>query len=164
MKTYNSQKKYINAVARKLNLPAKLKKRVLSDFATSLNARLEQGEALGDVLASLGSPAEAAAELNAEMQEYTYRKSPWRFAFLAVAVISGVWCLKRLINPILFALTIPAESGSMGIIGGADGPTSIIITSTQFPSFLIYVLPALLICLGAVAGFILLSRLKQHKS
>lgn len=160
MKTDSSLKKYIKAVSRRLNLPAHMKKRMLSDMETTVNARIEQGETLGDVLASFGSPVKVAEEFNTEMQEYTYRKSPLRFLFLIPAVLGGVWLITRVLNPIIFALSVP--SSSVGIIGGADGPTSIYITAQSFNPWW-YLLPALLLIAIGVAGFILLGRLKNRK-
>lgn len=128
-------KKYCKAVARRLNLPRDVKKRVMTDFASSIQARQEAGMSDEEILTELGSPKKAAADLNEQMKEYAYRKSPWRFAFLLLAFLSGGWLilyrLMMIFGMLLNTLTVtfsPNESASIGIIGGADGPTSIFVT------------------------------------
>ena len=83
-------KNYVNAVERRLNLPREVKARVMSDFQSSIVARREAGQTDEEIYAELGTPAKAAADLNEQMKDYTYRKSPWRFLFLGIAAIGGV--------------------------------------------------------------------------
>jgi len=83
-------KNYVNAVERHLNLPREIKARVMSDFQSSIVARREAGQTDEEIYAELGTPAKAAADLNEQMKDYTYRKSPWRFLFLGIAAIGGV--------------------------------------------------------------------------
>ena len=52
--------RYLRAVKRRLRLPADLRDRLLSDLLTSINARREQGESDEAILASLGTPKQAA--------------------------------------------------------------------------------------------------------
>ena len=82
-------KRYCNAVERRLNLPWDIKVRVMTDFASSIQARREAGMTDTEIYAELGSPKKAAAELNDQMREYAYRKSPWRFLFMALAAWGG---------------------------------------------------------------------------
>ncbi len=124
----NDVKRYMNAVERRLRLPRKLRARVMSDLMTSIAARREQGETDAEIFASLGTPKQAAAELNEQMKDYTFRKSPWRWLFLLMAGLCALWLGADLLLPLLFALSL-GESGSVGIIGGADGPTAIFVTS-----------------------------------
>ena len=86
--------KYLRAVRRRLNMPKNLKDRVMTDFASSVEARFEGGQNMETIVAELGKPREAAAELNRQMEEYTYQKSPWRWACLGLAIIFG-WRLAR---------------------------------------------------------------------
>ena len=83
-------KNYVNAVERRLNLPREIKARVMSDFQSSIVARREAGQTDEEIYAELGTPAKAAADLNEQMKDYAYRKSPWRFLFLGIAAIGGV--------------------------------------------------------------------------
>lgn len=129
-----NKKCYIRAVKRRLNLPRELRQQVLADFENNMESRLNAGMTWDALLRELGSPQKAAAELNEKMKEYVYRKSPWRFLFGATAVLSGGWLvffaiLQRFlllcnILPVIFS---PTNAASVGIIGGADGPTSVFI-------------------------------------
>lgn len=124
-------KKYCSRVERRLNLPKSVKKRVMNDFRSSIDARREAGETDEQMIAELGTPKEAAAVLNEQMKEYAYRKSPWRWAALAGAAVSGLillWttAVNWLLN-LLFSASL-TEAQSLGIIGGADGPTAIFVT------------------------------------
>ena len=76
-------KKYTRAVNRKLNLPSDVKKRVMTDFTSSIQSRKEAGKTDEEIYAELGSPADVAADLNEQMKEFAYIKSPWRWVCFA---------------------------------------------------------------------------------
>ena len=73
------------------------------------------------------------------MSEKKERKNPWRFAFLACALYGAVKLLGGLWVNIVYWFSVlfmeirtafvPNEADSIGIIGGADGPTAIFITA-----------------------------------
>ena len=85
-------KRYVNAIERKLKLPFQVKVRVMNDLSTSMTARHEAGESWEAIMADLGTPEEAAARLNTEMAEYAVKPgSPWRWVFLAGAVLAALW-------------------------------------------------------------------------
>ena len=157
-----NMEKYLRSVRRRLNMPKVLKDRVMTDFASSLEARLENGQTQEAILSELGTPKEAASELNRQMQDYTYQKCPWRWGCLTLAIVSCL-CLiyEGLPSLLLILFNSMHNAASIGIIGGADGPTSIFITTADtsplFPSFGIW---ALLLIMG-VLGFIALSKLKR---
>lgn len=148
-------KKYENAVRRRLNLPKTVKDRVMSDFHSSVAARLEAGQTMDQVVSELGTPAKAAADLNEQMKEFAYRKSPWRFVFLGIAAIVGAKLLfegaQWLVSLFLLRQAIcslsPTDAASIGIIGGSDGPTAIFVTR---PGWVTPVMTAviLLVCLA----------------
>ncbi len=155
-------KKYCNAVERRLNLPLEVKARVMTDFSSSIAARREAGKTDEDIYAELGTPKEAAAILNEQMKEFAYRKSPWRFAFIALAVY-GAW---ELLGTIIAAMlmfflgsSMASVEGTVGVIGGADGPTAIFVT-TIVPGWYHYVLPAALLTVG-ILGYLRLKKCKQ---
>lgn len=156
-------KRYLLKIRRRLALPKKLKDRVMADFTSSVQARKEAGKTDADIHAEFGTPKEVAAVLNEQMKEYTYRKSPWRFLFAAFAVYGALHFLSGLLGRILFwiwqleALARPDPSVSVGIIGGADGPTSVFVTVPQWTS---YILPTVALIVG-ITGFVLLSRCKR---
>ncbi len=155
-------KQYVNAVERRLNLPRSVRARVMTDFTSAIQARREAGEGDEAILAELGSPKEAAAVLNEQMKEYAYRKSKWRFLPLAAAVLGlaglgYLWVVQWLLGSIFGDLLYP--NGSIGIIGGADGPTAIFVATATGVDW-DAVLFALLAVAG-VAGYWLLGHLKR---
>ena len=158
-------KKYVNAVERRLNLPRDIKARVMSDFSSSIQARRESGLSDEEIYAELGSPKKAAADLNEQMKEYVYRKSPWRFLFLACAAYGAAELLGRVWNRVVLlfwlhwaeAMMSPEEQFSVGIIGGADGPTSIFVTT---PVWMHYLLPAAALAVG-IWGYLRLKKCRQ---
>lgn len=152
-----SIEKYTKAVNRRLNLPRDVKERVMSDFVSSIRARQESGQTEEEIIADLGSPKKAAAELNEQMKEFAYRKSPWRYLFAAMAAFGAARLLKFLLGQILYWLMripVRTESASIGVIGGADGPTAIFVTSEPGTG---YIVAGLLIFVG-IWGFFRLSR------
>ena len=160
-------KKYVNAVERRLDLPREVKARVMSDFSSSIQARRENGMTEEAIYAELGSPKKAAADLNEQMKEYTYRKSPWRFVFLACAIYGGIRLLSGLwVNLVYWFCVlfmdirsrfVPDEAYSIGIIGGADGPTAIFVTT---PDWVHYLLPVLARAVG-VWGYLRLRKCRR---
>ena len=152
---------YLRSVRRRLNMPKDLKDRVMTDFASSVEARLEDGQSMETIVAELGSPKEAAAELNRQMEEYTYQKSPWRWACLGLAILFG-WRLARhsAANILMMLIGRPGNDASIGIIGGADGPTAIFLTTSADTLIYRFVLYFLLLVLGII-GFLVLSKLKR---
>jgi len=156
-----SMEKYLRSVRRRLDMPKELKNRVMADFTDSIEARLEDGQDEAAILAELGTSKQAARELNSQMSDYTYRKSPWRWGCLALAVFSGLCLAYRGLPGLLLMLFNKANNASIGIIGGADGPTAIFVTTSTtdmaFPSAGIYVL---LLSMGLI-GFAALGRLKK---
>lgn len=158
-------KKYIRAVERRLNLPKDIKARVMSDFASSIEVRRESGMTDEAIYAELGEPKKAAADLNEQMKEYTYRKSPWRFLFMACAAYGGAKLLNGLWTRVMLlywihraeAMMSPSEQYSVGVIGGADGPTAIFVTT---PDWMHWLIPLLLLVVG-IWGFLRLRKCKQ---
>ena len=160
-------KKYVNAVERRLNLPREIKARVMSDFSSSIQARRESGLSDEEIYAELGSPKKAAADLNEQMKEYTYRKSPWRFVFLACAayggakLLGGLWVNLVYWFCVLFmdirSQFVPNEAYSIGVIGGADGPTAIFLTT---PVWMHYLLPAAALAVG-IWGYLRLRKCRK---
>ena len=129
-------KKYVNAIRRNLNMPGEVKKRVMNDLICSIDARREAGQTDEEIYAELGLPKKVAEELNVQMGDYGYVKSPWRYACLALSILSGLVLLvnglEALLTWTLFSFAA-GETASVGIIGGADGPTAIFVTSSIEP-------------------------------
>lgn len=87
------------------------------------------------------------------------KKSPWRFLFLTAAALGALellgsgaaWLLSRFLGA-------AQGAASVGIIGGADGPTAIFVTYSEPPIWNILV-PVLLVIVG-IWGYL---RLKGGK-
>lgn len=157
-------KKYTKAIGRRLELPREIRARVMSDFISSIEARRESGMTDEEIYGELGNAKKAAADLNEQMKEYTYRKSPWRFLFL-LAALWGAWEFLGGVLAVLLYLMMGdpfgavTDAASMGIIGGADGPTAIFVT-WSVPTFVQILVPALLLAVG-IWGFLRLRKCKQ---
>lgn len=157
-------KKYTKAIERRLNLPRELKARVMSDFISSIEARREAGLSEEEIYGELGSPRKAAAELNEQMKEFTYRKSPLRFLFAACAAYGAAELLAGVIAGLLYLfmedplLSISVgEAATMGVIGGADGPTAIFVTR---PGWMHYINPCIFLTVG-IWGFLRLRKCRR---
>jgi len=154
-------KKYMNMVKRKLNLPGDVKQRVMADLESSIQSRREAGQTEEEIMAELGTPAQVAAELNEQMKEFAYVQSSWRWACLALAVVSGLAFLSKGLMNLLVAAITYAERQSVGIIGGADGPTAIFVT--QSPDSAVYsMLMSGLILVMSILGFYYLGHMRKR--
>ena len=112
-------------------------------------------------MAELGTPAEVAAELNGQMKEFAYEKSPWRWGCLALAAVSALAFLHKGVLNLLVAAITYAERQSVGIIGGADGPTAIFVT--RAPESAVYsMLISALILVMSLVGFYSLGHMRKR--
>lgn len=147
-------KRYMTAIERRLNLPKDVKLRVMSDLQSSVAARREAGQDDEAIYAELGDPETVAAELNEQMREYAYTKSKWRWAALAGAAVAAVMLLFESVTELLVWLLNASISGSdsIGIIGGADGPTAIFVTEVTstdgIPGWIIWLMVLTMCVLG----------------
>ena len=156
----DTQKKlsmFLTSIERKLNMPKDVRSRVMTDFASSVQDRREAGQADEEIIAELGTPKSVAAELNEQMKDYTYVKSPWRWVCLLIIIGSGLSLLYGGVIGLTEHLLNVAISNSVGIIGGADGPTSIFIATSQ--DYVWYQIGITsIVLLMAILGFYRLSR------
>lgn len=150
-------KKYTNAIERKLNMPKEVKDRVMTDFISSIQGRRESGQTDEEIFAELGSPKKVAAELNEQMKDYTYFKSPWRWVCLAIII----GCIMSFVFGgtigLLIHLLNASVSSSIGIIGGADGPAAIFVTTSNDYIWCRAGITAMILVM-AILGFYRLSR------
>ena len=159
-------KKYCSDVERRLNLPRDIKHRVISDLESDIAARMEAGLSEEAILAELGTAKKMAKDLNEQMKEFTYRKSPWRFLFAACAAYGAAELLDKLWGKLFSWYMLNhyrgftgTEAESIGIIGGADGPTAVFVT-TAVDSVYYWWVPMVLIGVG-IWGFLRLRKCKQ---
>ena len=84
------------------------------------------------------------------------QKSPWQFLFLAIAAYGAVKLLGSIWINVLYLLTCTqttisnSEAYSVGIIGGADGPTAVFVTA---PVWISYIVPVVCLIIG-ILGFL----------
>lgn len=155
-----SMKKYTDAVKRRLNLPSDIRQRVMNDFTSSIQSRKEAGKTEEEIISELGSPCEVAADLNAQMKEFAYVKSPWRWVCFALVLLCALILLHGGIHGLLAVALTAAEASSMAIIGGADGPTAVFLATA--PDHLLYQYGIiLLLLLMGIVGFVALSRIRR---
>lgn len=154
-------KKYMRAVGRKLNLPADVKKRVMTDFTCSIQSRYEAGKTDDEIFAELGTPADVASDLNEQMKEFAYTKSPWRWVCLGLIVVCLMTLLYRGGAGLLAAiLSFTLYNESVGVIGGVDGPTQIYIAQSQ-DSMIHGMVMTALVLLMSILGFYFLGHMRK---
>lgn len=153
-------KKYLRAVNRHLNMPRQLRCRVIKDLESSILSRLEAGQSQDEILQELGNPKQAAKELNRQMEEYTYKKSPWRWGCFILMIVSILSFLFRGFLGLITAILNFQASHSIGIIGGADGPTAVFVTAPE-GYFTQQMILAGLLFVMSVLGFWALSHIKR---
>ena len=154
-------KKYLRAVRRKLNLPSDVKRRVMTDFTSSIQNRKEAGKTDDEILSEFGNPAEVAADLNEQMKEFTYIKSPWRWVCFALIIICSMALLYNGGVSLLAAiLSFALFNENVGVIGGVDGPTKIYIAQSQDSMVYGMVMTALILVMS-VLGFYYLGHMRK---
>ena len=154
-------KKYTKAVNRKLNLPSDVKKRVMTDFTSSIQSRKEAGKSDDEIFAELGTPADVAADLNEQMKEFAYAKSPWRWICFALIIVCSMSLLYRGCAGLLAAmLSFALFNESVGIIGGVDGPTQIFIAQSQDSAIHGMIMTGLVLVMSIV-GFYYLGHMRK---
>lgn len=157
MEEEKKMKKYLRSIERSLNMPKDVKERVMADMVSSIQERREAGQSEDMIYEQLGTPAQVAADLNEQMKEFTYVKSPWRWACLALAVLSGITMVFGGSIGLLTFLLNKGINSSVGIIGGADGPTAIFIATSPNVGVHQICICLLLLVMGLI-GFFALSR------
>lgn len=105
-----------------------------------------------------GTPQEAEHAPTGQAPLAEPRKSrprPAIFAGILVLVLAAVVCLGAAVGTLLTCLITPAAT--LGVIGGADGPTSILVTGPDIPG-IVFCIAALLLGIGFVICAVLLWR------
>ena len=165
-------KQYVNAIERRLHLPLREKARIMSDISTSIAARHEAGESYEAVMADMGPPDAVAAPFNRAFAGQ-YKGSAWRFLWLglALAVLAAAAAalvftagMAAGVEMAFLPQSLPwAGTASAGIIGGADGPTAVFVTS--FPgAFSMGPLDALVTAGALLALYLPCTRHKWRKT
>ena len=149
---------YLKQVSRNLKLSRDLKQRICSDLSTTIALKLEVGIPEETILQELGRPEDVAADFNVQMAENRPSKSPLRFLCLAAAVFSALVLIGKLVLHFLVTDFFNGMTHSIGIIGGADGPTSVFVSTTVSERFDGGLFFWLFVLIAGIAGFYLLNR------
>lgn len=139
-------KRYMNAIERRLRADRATRVRIMTELAGDFESRREAGQSDEAIMAELGAPEEVAAQFNSAFG-VSGRPSRWRWIFAALAAV----VLAVSLVPVLAGQFAAESAASLGVIGGADGPTAIYVTAAPGQT-LLRVFPWLL---GCLAGFLL---------
>ena len=158
-----TEKKYINSVMHHLHLPKDLRSRVREDLSQDIRAALDNGETMEQIVTRMGKPYHLATELE---QNYLGEVAPMpkgkKFLRVAsiIAIIGAAFSLVSNGIQMLIIRSITNEAASIGIIGGADGPTSIFVTTAILPAWRVvlqFVIPIVVI----IAAILILRKTKK---
>lgn len=121
--------KYIRQTLKKMNVPFVKKKDIARDLEEIFASAAEHGESEEEVIARLGTPQEYAAGFSGQ---FGVGRSKGRIVCIVLtAVVSlGAFFLSLLTKTASVQASL-GDHASVGVIGGADGPTSIWVTSAQ---------------------------------
>ena len=152
-------KKYMRIYRRSLCLPGGKRRQAIRE----LREKLGDQQDYKALTAALGTPENAALARNRSEDGVVYRKSPGRIPCLILGWLGVVGLIWPFLLRLIAGLTLKAgemipPAASVGIIGGADGPTAIYVTGQPHP--LLQAIPCLLI---AVIGFLGWYRLRYWK-
>ncbi|MBR6790103.1 MAG: sodium ion-translocating decarboxylase subunit beta [Oscillospiraceae bacterium] len=145
------KKKYLKKV--KSLLPRRLRAEVLRDLEEIFDSAAEHGETAEEVADRLGCPCdfarEAALQLGTDLDK---RKKKRR---IASVLVSGI--LAVILGFLHMIIRLKREhAASIGIIGGADGPTAIFISGPGID------LSSLLLPAAIIAAFVCVLLLGGH--
>ena len=124
------KEKYIRQALRKMKVSSQKKKEIARDLEEIFASAAEHGESEQAVMERLGTPEEYAAGISGQLPGK--RRSVIRLAFIAATAALGS-CFMFL-GILMRTATVRASvdgSASIGIIGGADGPTSILVAAGE---------------------------------
>lgn len=139
-------KQYMNAIERRLRVGRATRVRIMTELAGDFESRREAGQTDQAIMDELGTPEEVAAQFNAAFGA-AGRPSRWRWIFVVLAAVVAAVVLVPIASDALAA----RQAASLGVIGGADGPTAIYVTAGPAAGFTPQMfLPWLL---GCAAGF-----------
>ena len=145
------KERYIKQVKKQLMIPASKRKAVLRDLEEAFASAAEHGETEQQVISRLGTPEQFVAGIEEQLgvnrqKLLKTRKVVWTIIWLVVAVVG-----------FLVYLTIRQQqelNGALGIIGGADGPTAIIVSGPGIDVPLVMLMIAAAAVVLAVIGIV----------
>lgn len=151
--------RYLGQIRRRLRVDRATRTRILSDLASDWHEREQRGQTPEQILAEMGPAKEVAESFNqAFLPQGQPARPAWRWAFLAIGILpllagAGLAVGQRVVEYMqdvqYIRDALGAAPGTVGVIGGADGPTAIFVASAPAP----WGLPLLPVVLGCLAVF-----------
>lgn len=123
-----TKEQYIQKILKKIKAPKNIRTRIGYDLKTEIDARLEAGDAIEDIIIEKGMPSDVAEAFNQSycdtaMQRHDRMERVLKFgAVSALALSLLVFLCNAVAKWAFFGGT------SIASIGGADGPTEIYVT------------------------------------
>lgn len=140
---HSEKEAYLRSILRRIKAPAKIRERIRMDLLTEMEAQEETGASFAEIAAEKGDPAQVAASFNETYSGTEVRRRYyWEKGLLILSVLffsmAAVLLLCSAAAGQLAAWEIsPGNAGesTVGIIGGADGPTQIYVSASGISLF-----------------------------
>ncbi|MCI9541616.1 MAG: hypothetical protein HFG39_11290 [Lachnospiraceae bacterium] len=121
----NKLEQYVNKIYKGLKLPFKLKKHIKLELLSEIQMRLEEGEALDNILLAMGTPDEVIKEFEASYEdEYFQFKKEKTFVMFFWAIVT---IFLGGIGFCLITLIIQSQLAFSTVIGGGNGNTAVFL-------------------------------------
>lgn len=87
------QKKYLKAIYKKLRCGSAKKKEIVKQLGADIEAALQKGDSLADVISKIGTPEAVAAEFNEELTEKDCRRGKYEIYAKCIGMTVLILCL-----------------------------------------------------------------------
>ena len=124
-----NKEQYMKKILRGIKVTDIIKERIRYDIQTEIESMEESGLTIEEIISKKGNPEKVAAVFNQSYSNTKMRRQYHTQKFLKTAAI----VLLPVSLLILIYSTFLTQDASMAIIGGADGPTNIVVTKRPIP-------------------------------
>ncbi len=131
-----NKNQYVNSILKKLLVTDRMKKRIRDDLMTEMEALEEQGLSFEEIMRQKGVPELVAKEFNdnssdPETQRQYHLQKGLKITAVVLLVSAAFLVLTgTALQYVPFWFLSPfAEDENVALIGGTDGPTTILVTS-----------------------------------
>lgn len=121
-----NREQYIKKILKGIKVTDKTKQRIKYDIQTEIECMEESGLTIGDIISKKGTPKKVADEFNlsysnTKMCKWYYMQKSLKIAAVVLMSISVLVFISNTLSSTLLMQDVT-------IIGGADGPTNIVVT------------------------------------
>ena len=156
------KERYIRQALRKMKVSPQKKKEIARDLEEIFASAAEHGESEQAVMERLGTPEEYAAGISGQLPGK--RRSVLRLTFIAAtAALSSCFMFLGICMRTATIREPKGGSASIGIIGGADGPTSILVTAGEMNPSQAFLWAGAALLAVTVVQVVLLIRAKKRQ-